>query len=434
MHRSLALFVALALVAAACSSGNDDGTATETAAPTTEAAETTAAEPTTTETPTTETPTTEAAADDAVTTTEAFVAPEVPATTPLPEGEPPLPPSKLGDYGVGRQSIQVLDDVRFRSLPVDIWYPTDATTGEPAIYTFIPGVSLPSDNALEGAPLAGDAPFPVVVYSHGSGGQSYIASFFTEALASHGFIVIAPNHVGNTATEVLFGAGDEPQVVAYNRPGDTAFVLDEVLAMSEDPESGFFGFMDPERIGMAGHSFGGFTAYAAAGGLPAVNDDVTSVPADDRIDAIVAMAPVTSILPPNVLESITIPTMVITGTDDQTTPIEPESSQAFDRVSSGFNYRVDLEAAGHQSFTDVCDYQQKLPTIDGIPAQFVETIDEFALAGCQPDQMPFDRAKELTNQYVISFFLAHVAGDEAYRLLLTPEFTAADADVEFFSR
>lgn len=421
-----ALFIALALVAAACSSGGDDAApaSSETAPATTEApVETTEAAPETTE-----------AAAEAPATTEAFVAPEVPATTPLPDGEPPLPPSKPGEFNVGRQSLQILDDVRFRSLPVDVWYPTDATTGDAAIYTFIPGVSLPSDTAFEGASIAAGGPFPVIVYSHGSGGQSYIASFFTETLASYGFIVIAPNHVGNTATEVLFGAGDEPEAIAYNRPADTAFVITEMLAMSADAESPFFELMDPERIGMAGHSFGGFTAYAAAGGLPAVNDDTTAVPVDDRIDAIVAMAPVTSILPPNVLASITVPSMVITGTDDQTTPIDPESTQAFELVNSGYAYRVDLEGAGHQSFTDVCDYQQKLPTIDNIPPQFVEVIDEFALSGCQPDQMPYDRAKELTNQYVISFFLAHVAGDESYRLLLTPEFTSADADVEFFTR
>ncbi len=427
--RSIAAWiVALALVATACSSDADDASPSPTneAAPSTTESlpDTTDSQPDTTEVATTEAPT----------TTEIFVAPDVPATTPLPEGEPPLPPSKPGEYNVGRQSLQILDDVRFRSLPVDVWYPTDATTGEPAIYTFIPGVSLPSDAAFQDAPLAPGGPFPVVVYSHGSGGQSYIASFFTEALASHGFVVIAPNHVGNTATEVLFGLGDEPEIVAYNRPADTAFVISEMLDRSADPESPFFDFMDAERIGMAGHSFGGFTAYAAAGGLPATSDDVTAVPVDDRIDAIVAMAPVTSFLPENVLASITIPTMVITGTDDQTTPIDPESTQAFEQVSSGYAYRVDLDGAAHQSFTDVCDYQQKLPSIEGIPAQFVEVIDEFALSGCQPEQMPFERATELTNQYVISFFLAHLAGDESYRLLLTPEYAAGDADVEFFTR
>lgn len=424
----VSLLLALALIAAACSSDAEDAApATSASTPAATAPSTAAEQTTTTEAPLT----TEA---EAPVTTEAFTAPDVPTTTPLPAGEPPLPPSKPGEFNVGRQSLQILDDVRFRSLPVDVWYPTDVATGEAAVYTFLPGISLPADNAFEAAPLAPGGPFPVVVYSHGSGGQSYIASFFTEMLASHGFVVIAPNHVGNTATEVLLGAGDEPETVAYNRPADTAFVITEMLARSADEESPFFEFMDPERIGMVGHSFGGFTAYAAAGGLPATSGDVTAVPIDDRIDAIVAMAPVTSILPPNVLEAITIPSMVITGTDDQTTPIDPESTQAFDRVNSGHAYRVDMEAAGHQSFTDVCDYQQKLPSIDNIPPQFVAAIDEFALSGCQPDQMPFERAKELTNQYVISFLLAHVAGDESYRLLLTPDFTSADADVEFFTR
>ena len=48
-------------------------------------------------------------------------------------------------------------------------------------------------------------PFPVVIYSHGSGGLRYIASDYTEAIASYRYIVVAPDHTGNTAVDRLVG-------------------------------------------------------------------------------------------------------------------------------------------------------------------------------------------------------------------------------------
>lgn len=53
--------------------------------------------------------------------------------------------------------------------------------------------------------MAAPGPFPLVVYSHGNGGLRYVSAFLTEHLASHGFIVVAPDHVGNTAIDSFAG-------------------------------------------------------------------------------------------------------------------------------------------------------------------------------------------------------------------------------------
>jgi predicted dienelactone hydrolase len=47
------------------------------------------------------------------------------------------------------------------------------------------------------APLPG--PFPVVIYSHGFGGNAQIATLVLRELASHGIIVVAVEHTGACA-------------------------------------------------------------------------------------------------------------------------------------------------------------------------------------------------------------------------------------------
>jgi hypothetical protein len=39
------------------------------------------------------------------------------------------------------------------------------------------------------------------------------------------------------------------------------FALDQMLAANADSGSDFFGALDPSRIGMSGHSFGGLTTF-----------------------------------------------------------------------------------------------------------------------------------------------------------------------------
>ncbi len=55
-----------------------------------------------------------------------------------------------------------------------------------------------SHGVVRRPPAAGD--FPLVIYSHGNGGLRYVSAFLTEHLASHGFVVMAPDHTGNTAS------------------------------------------------------------------------------------------------------------------------------------------------------------------------------------------------------------------------------------------
>ncbi len=212
-----------ALLLAACS-GSDDAAPTGTA---TDAASTTATQSTdapTTDAPTSDAPTTDAPTTDAPTTDAALAAFETIAP---------------GAYDVGVQTITITDADRNRPLTVDVWFPIDDATGLPAHqYTLLPGAYYESPTAVDAdsTMVAPGGPFPLVVYSHGSGGLRYLDSNYTEAIASHGYIVAAPDHTGNTAIERLGNTEDDFDVIALNRPQDIEAVID---AMTDpDPPRG----------------------------------------------------------------------------------------------------------------------------------------------------------------------------------------------------
>jgi predicted dienelactone hydrolase len=384
---AIALVSAVALAACA---GDDDTAATPTSSLTSQpAAETTESPDTTEATTETAAPTTEAAPE----TTEAALA--------------DLEIAPDGPYDVGVSTITINSDSD-RPLTLDVWFPL-ADAGEAPLhqYTLLPEVYYESPQAVTASPdqIATDGPFPLVVYSHGSGGLRYIASYYTEAIASHGYVVAAPDHTGNTAVERLLGAEAEFDVTALNRPNDVAAVIDALLDPTSIDTAGFVPSVDAERIAVTGHSFGGFTALAIAGGY---ENSLGSFAADDRVGAIIPLAPATGdatrLMSDAGLESIQIPTLVMVGTNDQTTPVEPNVTRIWDLVGSEPLVRVELVDAQHQSFTDVCDYQTFLPSLgDAVPPAVLDTITDQGAEGCSPGDMPIERAKELTNTLAVNF-------------------------------
>ncbi len=381
--RVFGLLCALALVAVACGGGSGESTAE----PDDDAAPATTTTSTTTSSTTTSTTTT---------TTEA----------PLPD----VAAIGLGAYPVGATTITVDDGERDRPLTVEVWFPLDPA-GEydptPHRYSFVTGDYYDSAHAITATPTWGatDGPFPLVVYSHGSGGLRYIHSDYTETIASHGYVVVAPDHTGNTAVEQVLGTETDRDQIAIDRPLDVLAVLDAVLAGDSAETADIAPLVDPEHIAVTGHSFGGYTTYAVAGGLEAGE---TVIAADARIDALIPLAPAvgdgsSGFLLSERLSGIEIPTLIMVGTDDMTTPVNPNVETAWAASNASPHYRVELVAAQHQSFTDVCDYQDEVVDRPDVNAIVVEFIEGYAEAGCLPGQMPIERVKELTNTFAVSF-------------------------------
>ena len=263
-----------------------------------------------------------------------------------------------------------------------------------------------------------------MIYSHGSGGQRFVASDNAELLASHGFVVAAPDHVGNTAFEAVLGTEAPDDQIAVDRPTDTAFVITELLAESEATDTPLAGALDPERIGIYGHSYGAYTALTAVSGT----DDV---PPDDRIVAAIAQAPATESITDAQLEAVDVPTMLLSGTADVTTPIADNTERAWELISGRPLYRIDITDAGHQSFTDVCEYQALAPELPDAPEALVTFIDGYAVEGCAPELIDIDTAHEIIDTYTVAFLLDHVAGDESAAPWLGPEYAETIPDVVY---
>ena len=331
---------------------------------------------------------------------------------------PVADPAALGPWEVARAELVLTDPTRDdRTLLVSIWYPVDRgqAVGPFTQYLLVldglPIATIVSDVARLTGPVSAQGPFPLVVFSHGNSGIRFQSYFLGEHLASHGMVVAAPDHAGNTALD-LFAPGTPFE--AKDRPLDISLVIDRMLEENGLPESRYFERIDAGRIGVAGHSFGGFTALAMAAGFE-------DLPADPRVRAIMPISPIATSLSTAELESIQIPLFILGGTSDITTPIDPQSVRGFGVPIVEPRYRVDVELAGHNSFTNVCQLVAplfELPSSLFPPSLFAflqNQVDE----GCAPALIPLDEAHQITNRFATAFFRRHLCGDPRYEAYLT---------------
>lgn len=331
-----------------------------------------------------------------------------------------------GPYAVGLRTLSLTDSGdEGRSFSVDVWYPVDAadTAGVAnAEYSFIPGLGYTSEVSFTDAPAA-EGPFPLVVYSHGSGGFRWVATFFTEFLASKGFVVAAPDHTGNTAIDGFTGGSVDSPTNANNRPGDVTDTIDAVLAANDDNADPLAGRIDATRIGLTGHSFGGFTALASASGH---TNSVGTTTADPRITALVVMAPYTLLLSDDELAAVGLPTMMISATDDLTTPIETNTERAWDLISGRPLVRIDVISAAHNSFTDLCQLREAVADLPDVSEAITDALAAQAGQACSDDVLASVEVHRITNAYAAAFLIDQLTGSTTYATVLACEGAPAE--------
>jgi predicted dienelactone hydrolase len=179
-------------------------------------------------------------------------------------GGPPPPPVSGGCPGTFDVGYKV---EKISGRTVAVWYPS--TDSEKSIkYTSDFSGSVAKDGSLR----TDCGKFPLVVFSHGYAGCSLQSVFFTEQLARNGYIVAAPDH-NDASCSASGGAaspnfGSEPSLFEPQKWTESNYTdrkNDVQNVISSLTKDGTFG-NQIGKIGVAGHSLGGYTAAALAGG------------------------------------------------------------------------------------------------------------------------------------------------------------------------
>lgn len=161
--------------------------------------------------------------------------------------------AKGGICQVGFQENVWEDTQRNRLIKAAIWYPSSVPSEKIRYMKIYPGKAKKDASILEGT-------FPLVLISHGTGGHCYSQYYLSEFLASNGYIVVAVEHPFDNLS-------DNSQAYTiknlWHRPKDISFVLSQVLHKSKFVDS-----IDTSRVGIIGHSLGGYTALVLAGAVP----------------------------------------------------------------------------------------------------------------------------------------------------------------------
>lgn len=323
----------------------------------------------------------------------------------------PADPADPGPYQVGHHQ-QVFTDTEGHQLATSVWYPVDpATTGTPGRYDVL---GFPVDSfgpMLDSAPAA-TGRFPVVLFSHGQGGLRVQSTFLTEALAGHGFVVVSADHLGDSLLGSLSGAPPITyEEMRARRVQEARFLIDRVLGTDDTGTAPWSGHVDHDRIGATGHSLGGYTALGLAVGTGATSG---TLPGDPRVRAVAALAPGPEFgADPQGLAAMEQPLLIIGGTEDLA--IKPAGDNIWERSGSPARFRVDLEGAGHDSFTILCDADQYLSD-PSIPDN-IRTVLQMAgqdNCGANAPSMPDAQAQRLVTGYLVAFFARYLSDDDRF--------------------
>ena len=336
-------------------------------------------------------------------------------------------PIARGPFPVGVMTVDLYDDTRIdeytgkgRMLRTDIWYPaTQAYAGGPYIVADLQAEAVGIDfgdkteiimNAdipriemacsREAEIDATHGPYPVILFSHGANGIRWQSIFYTIHLASHGYIVMSPDHAHNTIWEILADGfqGDSLTDSLPERPLDMEVLLEQLLVWSKDPGHRFFGMVDEEHIGATGHSLGAITSTALAC-------------RDERIKATVLHSP-------QIFAGLTfgyclgqpfpVPVMVQGGTEDGTLKYCAQYCEYKEHLTTApAAYMYELVSGGHFTFSDICQLDLQLVTEElDLGDAALHTIND----GCGEENAPYKAAHQSINHYATAFWNAYLRG------------------------
>ncbi|MBK8900240.1 MAG: hypothetical protein IPM53_03570 [Anaerolineaceae bacterium] len=354
-----------------------------------------------------------------------------------------------GLHPVGRQVLEMPEEP---TLELAIWYPAGNGASQEETTRYPYQIKLPAVGAVTIATDASRAvpdaasdlasgPFPLVILSPGFAMSASSYGWLAEHLASYGFVVLAPEHDEQMNPETGLWQG------VVKRPQEIQAVFAYVDAQVQ-PGGTLAGLVNPDTVAVMGHSYGGYTALAAAGArmdsnaleahceeaarenhpaawlcdmllphLPEMAElaRLETLPeglwpdwGDSRVDAVVALAGDAFFFGEAGLAAIEVPVLAIGGTADHDSPYAWGTQPTYDYVSSPRKARIALEEAEHMIFTNPC-----------------ASVRWYAkpLAGEFCADTAWDRlqAHGLISHFTTAFLLAELKQDRVAAAVLAPE-------------
>ncbi|MBZ0270515.1 hypothetical protein K8I61_00650 [bacterium] len=325
-------------------------------------------------------------------------------------------PGAFGPFAVGVTTIFVTDPSRYetwgkmdRTLPIEVWYPSNGGGGRvntmPDMVGGMPGWGMAVLHAVyqenfdilwavttaarrDAEWAESPSRFPVILFSHGLTAIRFQNYHLCEYLASHGFVVVAPDHYGNA----IFTNVPGPDVVLVNpsdiagslidRPIDVRLIYD-ALRNGEVP-SPIAGRVDVTRFGISGHSYGGTTAFLS--GM-----------AHEFIDAAAPLNPGWI----NLMLDFEKPLFVLQSELDSVVGFAHDFIvNLYDNASTPQKAYLELANAEHYTATDACL----------LVPEWLSLYD----AGCADDLLPKDEANAIVSRRLTAFFQVTLNGDNRY--------------------
>jgi predicted dienelactone hydrolase len=162
-------------------------------------------------------------------------------------------------YPVGIKQLEVVDaapDEGVRHLALNVFYP--AQSPGPSAQQFPPIPFFTDLNLFRDLePISGGPRHPLILLSHGRGGNGLNLAWFAQILAGRGYIVAALDHYrANTYDSSIIYLHNK----LWQRPKDLTLITNFLL---NDPF--WRALIEPSKIGVAGHSQGGFTSLWLGG-------------------------------------------------------------------------------------------------------------------------------------------------------------------------
>ena len=325
-----------------------------------------------------------------------------------------------GPFAVGTTAVDVPAASEL-TLTTQVWFPVDLPYSEASSLPLYYYEGIASGEAIAEQTPACSQTHPVFLFSHGHNGVRYQSIYLMEFLASHGYIVLAPDHKYNT-----FYDADESHLtdIVTRRPKDLTDTFDWLLKQVNTPSSPFFGCANPQGgFAVGGHSFGGYTALASGGSKIDVqglenycqtepgflcNTNLTTLSqraldgrvdlSDPRVWGTVALSPAGYTLFHKGIEDLSVPTIILTGDTDTSTPLEIVKP-LFDGMLTTPRFFGVFKDTGHVSFSNACDFT---------PADFEECSDNFR---------PYQEIQTQSRSLVLAFLQSLKGNDRAEEFL-----------------